>query len=175
MRILGPTCISLLALAACSPSGTLPPSLWDNSGDPVDPSWCAGEETPALSLCSFDGCDSAAEPYLLAVVRRPQNAVTAMIGLRVDGLDTDDSIGNLMLRFTDDQGFELCGRDRRHLRTLCRENGAYILEFVELYFDPEPHPQSWDGIEGVLSAEIELEGIVLRTELAARLVATGEN
>jgi len=98
-----------------------------------------------------------------------------MVGVQVEGLGAEDSIGNLSLRFLDDQGLELCGRDRRHLSTLCREEGTYILEFVELYFDPQPHPQSWDGIEGMLSAEIEVEGDVLQTELPARLVATGDD
>jgi len=164
-----------LSLIGCSPSGTLPSSLWDNSADPVDASWCVGGEKPALVLCSFDGCADISDSYLLEVARRPQNSVTAMVGIRVDGLGSEDSIGNLSMRFTDDQGFELCGRERRHLSTLCREEGAYVLEFVELYFDPEPHPQSWDGIEGVLSAEIELGGTVLQAELPARLVATGVN
>ncbi len=98
-----------------------------------------------------------------------------MIGIQVEGLGAEDSIGNLNLRFRDEQGLELCGRERRYLSTLCREEGTYILEFVELYFNPQPHPQSWDGIEGVLSAEIEVEGTVLQAELPARLVATGDD
>jgi hypothetical protein len=141
----------------------------------VDSSWCVGEAERALELCSFDGCAPASDLYLLEVARRPQNSVTAMVGVRVDGLGMEESVGNLSIRFTDDHGFALCGRERRHLSTLCRESGAYILEFVELYFDPEPHPQSWDGVEGVLSAEIELEGTLLQVELPARLVATESN
>ena len=167
--------LALVWLGACSPSGQLPPALFDYSDDPTSASWCLGTAEPSLALCSFDGCETATSPYLLEVARRPQAAVTAMVGIRVEGLGADDSIGHLDLRFIDDQGFELCARERRHLSTLCRENSSYILEFVELYFDPEPPPQSWDGIEGVISAEIELQGELLQATLPARLVATGSN
>lgn len=173
MRIYIPLCVALLALCSCSPSGNLPPSLWDDSASPTKASWCLGKQTPSLALCSFDGCDPTSSPYLLEVARRPQNEVTAMVGIHVDGLGAEDSIGNLTLHFRDEQGLELCSRQRRYLSTLCREEGTYILEFVELYFDPQPHPQSWDGIEGVLSAEIEVEGTLLQAELPARLIATG--
>ena len=160
------------AVAGCTPHGVMPPPLFDLSDDPVSPSWCVGEETPKINLCSFDGCEpNEQSTYLLEVARRPQAAVTAMVGVQVLGVAASDDIGNLDLRFTDDQGFELCARERRHLSTLCRETGEYVLEFVELYFNPEPPAQSWDGIEGTLSAEIELKGESLRTELSARIVA----
>ena len=161
------------SVAGCSPEGMMPPPLFDLSDDPVSPSWCVGEETTQITLCSFDGCEpNQQSTYLLHVARRPQAAVTAMVGVEVLGVAANDDIGNLSLQFIDDQGFEVCARERRYLSTLCRKTGEYVLEFVELYFDPEPPAQSWDGIEGTLSAEIELEGEILRTELSARIVAS---
>lgn len=168
-RALGQILALSLVLGACLVPGQLPPPLFGSADDPVDPSWCLGESDRAIALCSYEGCAPVDSPYLLEVARRPQNAVTAMVGIRVDGLHSEDLIANLDLRFVDDQGFELCARERRHLNTLCRESGLFVLEGVELYFEPGPHPQTWDGIEGSLSASIEVEGELLETELAARL------
>ena len=164
-----------LTLCACVPSGSLPPAMFSSDDEPVDVDWCTGMSELELDLCSYADCSPLPTPALLGVARRPQNAVTAMVGVKVAGLDENSEVGELDLQFVDDQGFALCSRQRRHLNTLCRESGDFVLEAVELYFDPEPHPQSWDGIEGTLSATIEVDGEILAISTAARLQTETNN
>ncbi|MEE2828816.1 MAG: hypothetical protein VX498_06490 [Myxococcota bacterium] len=157
-----------LLLAACT---ALPDPLYGPDDEPVQTGWCSGELNYGLSLCSAEGCEPLTGPVPLEVARRPQGAITAMVGIQVEGLNWMDEVSELTLRFVDREGQELAHRQRRHLNTLCRSNGSFVLESVEIYFDPSGLAQSWHGVEGEVQAGIVIDGAPYETRLSAQLVA----
>ena len=170
-RIWLSTLVLLLAappLAACA---AFPDPLYGLDDQSVQTGWCTGEISYALSLCSPEGCEPLTDPVPLEVARRPQGAITAMVGIQIEGLDWSDEVSELDLRFVDREGQELATRQRRHLNTLCRSNGNFVLEGVEIYFDPSGVAQTWDGVQGEIQAEIAIDGLPYETRLPAELVA----